>query len=107
MRFRQLMAKAYHLIVPVSSEARMFTVVSAVFFTMVILALVSGGFYFAMRIRLMRADSARDRIEWLSFRSSDDVLNAYEALFPRSVLPRFCRFVFWMVIVIAAVGLCG
>jgi len=85
----------------------MFTVVSAVFITMVILALVSGGFYFAMRIRLMRVDSARDRIEWLSFRSSDDVLNAYEALFPRSVLPRFCRFVFWMVIIIGAAGLCG
>jgi len=28
-------------------------------------------------------------------------------LFPQSVLPRFCRFVFWMVIVIGAVGLCG
>ncbi len=26
---------------------------------------------------------------------------------PRSVLPRFCRFVFWMVIVIGVVGLCG
>jgi hypothetical protein len=34
----------------------------------------------------------------------DDVLNTYEALFPRSVLPRFCRFVFWAAIVVAAVG---
>ena len=85
----------------------MFAVVFAVFSAMVILALVSGAFYFAMRIRLMRVDSARDRIEWLSLRSSDDVLATYEALFPRTVLPRFCRFVFWMVIVIGAVGLCG
>ena len=85
----------------------MFAVVFAVFSAMVILALVSGGFYLAMRIRLIRADTRRDRIEWLSFRSSDDVLDTYEALFPGSVLPRFCRFVFWMVIVIGAVGLCG
>jgi hypothetical protein len=83
----------------------MFGVVFAVFSAMVILALVSGAFYFAMRIRLMRVDTARDRIEWLSFRSSDDVLSTYAALFPRSLLPRFCRFVFWMVIVIGAVAL--
>jgi hypothetical protein len=85
----------------------MFAVVFAVFSAMVIMAVVSGAFYFAMRIRLMRADTARDRIEWLSLRSGDDVLDTYEALFPRSVLPRFCRFVFWTGIVIGAVGLCG
>jgi hypothetical protein len=85
----------------------MFAVVFAVFSAMVIMAVVSGAFYFAMRIRLMRADTARDRIEWLSLRTGDDVLDTYEALFPRSVLPRFCRFVFWTVIVIGAVGLCG
>jgi hypothetical protein len=33
--------------------------------------------------------------------------NTYESLFPRSMLPRFRRFVFWMAIVIAAVGLCA
>ena len=81
--------------------------VPVAFSAIVILALLSGAFYFVMRIRLMRADSARDRIEWLSFRSSDDVLDTYEALFPSSVLPRFCRFVFWMTVVFAAVALCG
>lgn len=60
-----------------------------------------------MRIRVMRADSAGNRIEWLSFRSSDDVLSAYEALFPGSMLPHFCRFVFWTLIAFAAVTLCG
>jgi hypothetical protein len=84
----------------------MFAAVFAVFSAMVTLALVSGAFYFAMRIRLMRVDSARDRIESLSLRSGDDVLDTYEALFPRSVLPRFCRFVFWTVIVIGAFGVC-
>jgi hypothetical protein len=82
----------------------MFAVVFAAF---VVIALLSGSFYFAMRIRLMRMDSARDRIEWLSLRSSDDVLKTYEALFPRSVLPRFCRLAFWTVIVCATVGLCA
>jgi len=55
----------------------------------------------------MRADSARDRIEWLSFRSSDDVLCTYEALFPCSVLPRSRRFVFWTTVAFAALALCG
>lgn len=78
--------------------------VAIAFSTMVILALVSILAHWTMRIRLMRLDSTRDRIEWLSFRG--DVLNTYEALFPRSVLPRFCRFVFWTAIVVAGVGLC-
>jgi uncharacterized membrane protein YciS (DUF1049 family) len=43
--------------------------VAVVFSALVIMALVSGAFYWVMRIRLMRMDSARDRIEWLSFRS--------------------------------------
>jgi hypothetical protein len=81
--------------------------IAVAFSAMVILALVSSAIYFVIRIRLMRADSARNRIEWLSFRSSDDVLAAYETLFPSSMLPRFCRFVFWTLIAFAAIGLCA
>ena len=81
--------------------------VAVVFSVVVILALVNVAFYWAMRIWLMSADSSRDRIEWLSFRSGDDVLSTYQALFPRSALPRFCRLVFWSLIAIAAVGLCA
>ena len=81
--------------------------VGVAFCAMVILGLITIVMHWTMRIRLMRLDSARDRIEWLSFRGGDDVLNTYEALFPRSVLPRFCRFVFWAAIVVAAVGLCA
>jgi hypothetical protein len=82
-------------------------VVAIAFSTMVILALVSIVVHWTMRIRLMRLDSIRDRIEWLSFRGGDDVLNTYKALFPRSLLPRFCRFVFLAAIIVAAVGLCA
>jgi hypothetical protein len=81
--------------------------VAIAFSAMLILALVSNVMHRTMRIRLMGLDSARDRIEWLSFRGGDDVLNTYEALFPRSMLPRFCRFVFCTAIVVAAVGLCA
>ena len=56
--------------------------VAIAFSAMVILGLVSTVMHWTMRIRLMRLDSNRDRIEWLSFRGGDDVLNTYEALFP-------------------------
>ena len=81
--------------------------VAVAFLALVILALVNIAFWWVMRIRLMSVNSARGRIEWLSFRSGDDVLDTYAALFPHSVLPRYCRFVFWTVIVSAAIVLCA
>jgi len=80
--------------------------VAATFSLLMIMALVSGVFYFVMRIRLMRMDTARDRIEWLTLRGGDEVLDSYETLFPRSMLPRFCRFAFWSFIICGAVSLC-
>lgn len=77
------------------------------FSAVVLIALLCGAFHITMRIRLMRMDAARDRIEWLSFRGSTEVINTYQALFPRSVLPGFCRFVFWAFIFCAAVVLCA
>jgi hypothetical protein len=74
---------------------------------LVLVALLSMAFHTVMRIRLMRMDAARDRIEWLSFRGSTEVMDTYQAVFPRSVLPRFCRFAFWTVISFAAVVLCA
>ena len=75
------------------------------FLAVVMLAFVNIAFWWVMRIRLMRMDSARDRIEWLSFRSGDDVLETYAALFPHSLLPRYCRVAFWTVIVSATIVL--
>jgi hypothetical protein len=72
-----------------------------------IIALLSVAFHVTMRIRLLKMDAARDRIEWLSFRGSTEVMDTYQALFPRSVLPRFCRFAFWTFIFCAAVMLCA
>ena len=81
--------------------------VAFAFLALVILALVNIAFWWVMRIRLMRMDLASDRIEWLSFRSGDDVLDTYAALFPHSVLPRYCQFALWTVIVSAAIVLCA
>jgi hypothetical protein len=75
------------------------------FSALVIIGLLSTAFHIAMRVRLLRMDVARDRIEWLSFRSSAEVIDTYQALFPRSVLPRFCRFTFWAFIFFAAIAL--
>lgn len=77
------------------------------FSVLVIIALLSTAFHTAMRIRLMRMDAARDRIEWLSFRGSTEVMDTYQAFFPRSVLPRFCRFAFWTFIFCASLALCA
>jgi hypothetical protein len=79
------------------------SMVGLAFLVLVVMALVDIAFWWVMRIRLMRIDSARDRIEWLSFRTGDEVLDTYEALFPRSPLPGYCRFVFWAFIVCAGV----
>jgi hypothetical protein len=81
--------------------------VGVAFLAFVILALVNIAFWWVMRIRLMRMDSARDGIEWLSFRSDDDVLDTYAALFPHSVFPRYCRFAFWTIVLSAAIVLCA
>lgn len=78
----------------------------AMFSAFIVVALLCTVFHTAMRIRLMRVDRARDRVEWLSFRSSTQVMDAYQSLFPRSVLPRFCRFAFWGLIFSAALLLC-
>ena len=75
------------------------------FSALVIIAILCTAFYTAMRIRLMRIDTARDRIEWLSFRGSTEVMDTYQSLFPRSLLPRFCRFAFWAFIFFFAITL--
>jgi len=77
------------------------------FSALLVIALLCTAFHIAMRIRLMRTDTARDRIEWLSFRGSTEVMDTYQSLFPRSLLPRFCRIAFWGFILCVAVVLCA
>jgi hypothetical protein len=77
------------------------------FAVLVAVALLSTAIHMVMRIRLMRMDTAGDRIEWLSFRSWAEVTDTYQTVFPDSFLPGFCRFVFWNVIIFAAILLCA
>jgi hypothetical protein len=77
------------------------------FAVLVVIGLLSTVIHTAMRIRLMRMDAGRNRIEWLSLRGWAEVMDTYQTLFPRSSLPRFCRFVFWDFIIFAAILLCA
>ena len=96
-----------NIILTVHGLPRATHVIAIAFSAMMILVLVSIVVHWFMRIRVMRLDSANHRIEWLSFRSGDDVVQTYAALFPRSLLPRVCLFVCRTAIIIAAVGLCA
>jgi len=81
--------------------------VALAFLALVIMVLPNIALWWAMRIRLMRMDSARDRVEWLSFRTGDDVLDTYAALFPQSVLPRYCRVAFGTGIMCVVILVCA
>lgn len=74
------------------------------FLALVIIGLVSNVLHMTMRLRPLRIDPARDRIEWLSFRSWNEVVETYQEPFPQSALPRFCRVAFWAFIALAAIA---
>jgi hypothetical protein len=78
--------------------------VGIAFLALMLMALVSMAFNIAIRIRLMKHDTARDKLAWLS-RGSSEVWDTYEALFPGSYMVRFSRFVFWTVLACAAIAL--
>jgi len=52
----------------------LFPLLGVLFSALVIVALITGLFHMIMRIRLVRLDTARDRIERLSFRGSTEVI---------------------------------
>lgn len=62
------------LIMFINPDAR-FRMLAAAFSILLTMVLVTGAFYLVMRICLMRMDSDRDRIEWLSLRGGDEVLD--------------------------------
>lgn len=78
--------------------------VGVAFSVLVLMALLGIVFNIVIRIRLMKHDTARDRLAWLS-RGSSEVWDTYEALFPGSFMPRYLRFLFRALIVCAALAL--
>jgi hypothetical protein len=68
---------------------------------LIIFSVCSLPLFIIMRVRLMRADSARDRLSWLH-RGGSEVLNVYEVLYPGSHLPKICRAAFWTIVAAAA-----
>jgi hypothetical protein len=72
-----------------------------IFFSILILiALASICGEIVMRVRLTKRAS-RDKIAWWR-RGGDEVVDAYEQLFPSSQLPLLRRFAFWLLIAFSA-----
>jgi hypothetical protein len=72
------------------------------FSILVIMAILSLGGEMAMRVRLTRRESSRDKFIW--WRTGGDAVNAaYEEIFPGTRLPILRRFAFWLVIACALV----
>jgi len=72
-----------------------------VFFVfLVLMALLSSGGEFVMRARVAKTDP-KDKIAWWR-RGGDEVVAAYQELFPHSHLPLLRRFTFLLTIVWAA-----
>jgi hypothetical protein len=51
-----------------------------------------------MRVRLSRRELPADKLLWWR-RGGDDVDETYQELFPRSRLPLFGRYVFWLILI--------
>ena len=69
------------------------------FFSLLIMAALVGSIgEIAMRVRIARR--ASDGMEWWR-RSGDEVVATYEQLFPNSFLPRYRRWLFWIVVAFA------
>jgi len=70
-----------------------------VFFSiLLVMAVVSSGSEIAMRIRLTKREPSGNKLFWWR-RGGDEVTAMYQELFPRTRLPFFGRFAFWLVIV--------
>ena len=70
------------------------------FYALALLAIIAILFDTGIRIRLIKHDTARDKLAWLH-RNSTEVYDTYQALFPHSYIPRALRFFFWTVVILA------
>jgi hypothetical protein len=76
-----------------------------IFFSILaIVALLSICGEFVMRVRLTARETSRDKLAWWR-RGGDQVAATYEEVFPRSRLPLFRRFAFWLFVVFTSVVL--
>jgi hypothetical protein len=68
----------------------------------VVIALLSILGEIAMRVRLTRSDTSRDKLAWWRW-GGDEVTAIYEELYPDSRLPIVRPFAFWLFIACSAV----
>ena len=73
-----------------------------IFFTMLVtIAIVNIFAEIVMRVRLSRLEVPSEKLLWWR-RGGDEVAATYQERFPQSYLPRLGRFVFWLVLALAA-----
>ena len=77
----------------------MFAAFFSILVVMVFLGICSD---FIMRVRLSRRESPQERLLWWR-RGGDEVAAVYQEVFPRTHLPLFRNFVFWLVLSCAIV----
>jgi hypothetical protein len=69
-----------------------------VFFSILVaVAIISSFSEIVMRIRLTKGEPSGNKLFWWR-RGGDEVAAMYQELFPRTRLPLFRRFAFWLVI---------
>jgi len=67
------------------------------FSILVVMAILSSCSEIVMRVRLSTRESPAEKLLWWR-RGGDEVAAMYQELFPRTRLPLFRRFAFWLVV---------
>jgi hypothetical protein len=67
------------------------------FSVLVLMAIISSCSEIVMRVRLTKREPSRDKLIWWR-RGGDEVAAMYQEIFPRTRLPRFRGFAFWLVV---------
>jgi len=76
-----------------------------VFFAILVaMALTSSFIELFMRVRLSQRETSRDKLAWWR-RGGDEVTATYQELFPRTKLPLFRLFAFWLLVALSSVFL--
>ena len=75
--------------------------VGTFFLLLVVMALLSICGEIVMRVRLTKQETSSDKLAWWR-RGGDEIAATYEELFPRSHLPAFRRFAFWLFVACCA-----
>jgi hypothetical protein len=92
------------LILKALDEAASQNMFAVVFSILAIMAIISSCSEIVMRVRLTKREPSGDKLAWWR-RGGDEVAAMYQELFPRTRLPLFRRFAFWLLVAWSLVAL--